>query len=165
MGVLIVIVSGGIDVSFMAIGIFAGYTVVSWQHDRHRGGQRLSGFGSRGHRSRSRLVNALAIAGLRLPTLIATLGTAGIFRGVMLAFIGRQGPPRLSAGPQALSTSYLVTDHAAPHPPLGPDHPVHPDLHRRRLILRYTLVGRGIFAHGGDAESARRAGFPSSASR
>ena len=28
MGVLIVIISGGIDVSFMAIGIFAGYAVV-----------------------------------------------------------------------------------------------------------------------------------------
>ena len=28
MGVLLVIVSGGIDVSFMAIGIFAGYAVI-----------------------------------------------------------------------------------------------------------------------------------------
>jgi simple sugar transport system permease protein len=28
------------------------------------------------------------------------------------------------------------------------------------VMLRYTMVGRGIFAIGGDAESARRAGFP-----
>ncbi len=163
MGVLIVIVSGGIDVSFMAIGIFAGYTVVILGNSTGIGADSALwsfamamaiglGLG---------LVNAVAIAGLRLPTLIATLGTAGIFRGVMLAFIGRKVIPDYPPGLHALSTTYLYTDHAA--------------LDTRlsvliilsiliciavSLLLRYTLVGRGIFALGDDAESARRAGFP-----
>ena len=110
MGVLIVIVSGGIDVSFMAIGIFAGYSVVDpRQCDRVRGGQPSGASRSRrGSASASDSLNAIAVASLRIPTLIATLGTRGIFTGAD-ARLGRpQGDPGLPARAHGLSTNYLV---------------------------------------------------------
>ena len=101
MGALIVIISGGIDVSFMAIGIFAGYAVVvitnrtGFGADAAWVGFALAaaigvGLGT---------LNALAIAGLRLPTLIATLGTRDHPRRT--ARVRRlEGHPRLPAGAQ-----------------------------------------------------------------
>jgi simple sugar transport system permease protein len=164
MGVLIVIVSGGIDVSFMAIGIFAGYAVVVLTNDGGFGASSAwvsfaiaaaigLGLGT---------LNALAIAGLRLPTLIATLGTQGIIRGALLAFIGSKVIPDYPSGLNDLSTNYLVTAHTA-----GGDTrlsvlilPAIAICVLVSLMLRYTTFGRGIYAIGGDPESARRAGFP-----
>lgn len=163
MGVLIVIISGGIDVSFMAIGIFAGYTVIVVGNATGLGADSAAaGFGIAvviglllG------LLNAVAIAGLRLPTLIATLGTAGIIRGFMLAFIGRKVVPDYPPGIDALSTTYLYTDHAAIETRLSVLIVLSIAICiLTSLVLRYTMVGRGIFALGDDAESARRAGFP-----
>ena len=90
LGVLIVIISGGIDVSFPIVGIFAGYTAVVIMQKFELDGESLlipivlaivigTLLGG---------VNAIAIAGFGIPTLIATLGTAGIFRGLMLTLIG-----------------------------------------------------------------------------
>lgn len=163
MGVLIVIISGGIDVSFMAIGIFAGYTVIVVGNATGLGADSAAaGFAIAvviglllG------LLNAVAIAGLRLPTLIATLGTAGIIRGFMLAFIGRKVVPDYPPGIDALSTTYLYTDHAAIETRLSVLIVLSIAICiLTSLVLRYTMVGRGIFALGDDAESARRAGFP-----
>jgi simple sugar transport system permease protein len=163
MGVLLVIVSGGIDVSFMAIGIFAGYAVIVFTN--------ATGFGAADPLVGFALaitiglglgmLNALAIAGLRLPTLIATLGTQGIIRGAMLVFIGSKVLPDYPAGLNALSTTYLVTAHDVFDTRLSVL--IIPSILicvAVSLLLRYTLIGRGIYAIGGDTESARRAGFP-----
>lgn len=163
MGVLIVILTGGFDVSFMAIGIFAGYTVVILANSTGIAADSavLAFAIALGLGVVLGLLNAFAIAGLRLPTLIATLGTAGIIRGFMLAFIGRKVVPDYPPGLQALSTTYLYTDHAAIDTRLSVL--IIPSILicvAVSLLLRYTLVGRGIFALGDDAESARRAGFP-----
>jgi simple sugar transport system permease protein len=164
MGVLIVIISGGIDVSFMAIGIFAGYAVITITNHTGFGadtawvGFALAAVMGLGLGS----LNALAIAGLRLPTLIATLGTQGIIRGVLLAYVGSKVIPNYPRGLNDLSTNYLVTAHGA----AGDTRlsvlivPAIVICVLVSLMLRYTMVGRGIFAIGGDAESARRAGFP-----
>lgn len=164
MGALIVIISGGIDVSFMAIGIFAGYSVVVLTNRTGFGadtawvGFALAGVIGVGLGT----LNALSIAALRLPTLIATLGTQGIIRGVLLAYVGSKVVPNYPAALNDLSTNYLVTAHGA-----GGDTrlsililPAIVICVLVSLMLRYTMVGRGIFAIGGEAESARRAGFP-----
>ncbi len=90
LGLLIVLISGGIDISFPIIGIFAGYTTVVV----------MLGLGLDTYSLWIPLVlaaiigavlgtiNALLIAGFGLPTLIATLGTAGMFRGFLLSYIG-----------------------------------------------------------------------------
>jgi len=163
MGVLIIMISGGIDVSFMAIGIFAGYTVIVFTNNTGFGADSAwVGFGIAVAIGLGLgALNALAIVGLRLSTLIATLGTLGIIRGTMLAFVGSKVIPDYPPGIDQLSTTYLVTAYdqiqtrvsALIIPsiliPIGVS-----------LLLRYTLTGRGIFAIGGDAEAARRAGFP-----
>src|SRR5207249_3537672 len=58
------------------------------------------------------LLNAIAIAGLRIPTLIATLGTQGIIRGAMLLWVGSKVIPHYPAGLDRLGNDYLVTVHS-----------------------------------------------------
>jgi simple sugar transport system permease protein len=163
MGVLIVIISGGIDVSFMAIGIFAGYSVIVLTNDTGFGAQSASvafvlasliglGLG---------LLNAVAIAGLRIPTLIATLGTQGIIRGALLLWVGSKVIPEYPAGLDRLSNDYIVTVHGAANTRLSVL--IVPALVICVIVgalLRYTMIGRAVYAIGGDAESARRAGIP-----
>jgi simple sugar transport system permease protein len=163
MGVLIVIISGGIDVSFMAIGIFAGYAVIIVTNSTGIGADSAwVGFGiAIAIGLGLGALNGLAIAGLRLPTLIATLGTQGIIRGAMLAFIGRKVIPEYPPGIDQLSTTYLITAYDQIQTRLSVL--IIPSILiciAVSLLLRYTLTGRGIFAIGGDAEAARRAGFP-----
>jgi simple sugar transport system permease protein len=114
MGVLLVIVSGGIDVSFMAIGIFSGYSVIILTNATGFGADyavvgfaiaALIGLGLGG-------LNAIAIAGLRIPTLIATLGTQGIIRGAMLLWVGSKVIPHYPGGLDRLGNDYLVTVHS-----------------------------------------------------
>lgn len=162
MGVLIVIVSGGIDVSFMAIGIFAGYSVIVSTNSTGVGASDAwVGFVLAAMIGLALgALNALAIAGLRLPTLIATLGTQGIIRGAMLAFVGSKVIPQYPPGLDALSTTYLVT--AVDQIQTRLSALIIPSILiciGVSLFLRYTLIGRGIFALGGDPEAARRAGF------
>ncbi|TQM02152.1 ABC transporter permease [Pseudonocardia kunmingensis] len=163
LGVLIVIVSGGIDVSFPVIGIFAGYTTIviaqSGGFDPGVLGALLIAvvIGSL-----LGLVNGGLIARFGLPTLIVTLGTQGIFRGVLLAYIGSRYIAELPAGIAQLSTTDLFVVQqgqvaARLHVFVVPVVLLCLAVH---WLLQRTVFGRGVYALGGDAESARRAGFP-----
>ncbi len=163
LGVLIVIISGGIDVSFPVIGIFAGYTTVVIAQD--------GGFdpGVTGAFAIAivlgtllGLVNGGLIARFALPTLIVTLGTQSIFRGVLLAYVGSKYIADLPRSLQDLSTTDLVSVQQGPattrlHLFIVP---VILLCFAVAWLLRRTMFGRGVYAIGGDAESARRAGFP-----
>lgn len=163
LGVLIVIISGGIDVSFPVIGIFAAYTtVVLTQEGSFDPGVvgvfviavllgTLLG-----------LVNGGLIASFRLPTLIVTLGTQGVFRGVLLAYVGSRYIAELPDSMSRMSTADLVSLDANGtstrlHMFVVPVAVLAVLVH---LLLSRTMFGRGVYALGGDAEAARRAGFP-----
>ena len=163
LGVLIVIISGGIDVSFAAIAIFAAYTTVSLStngnFDPGLVGIVLiaSFFGAV-----LGFANGAIIAKFRLSTLIVTLGTQGIFRGLLLAYVGSRYIADPPESINVISTTNLIsivneTDRAFLHVLIVP---VVVMALLVAWVLRSTMFGRAIYAIGGDAEAARRAGFP-----
>jgi simple sugar transport system permease protein len=163
LGVLIVIISGGIDVSFAAIAIFAAYTTISLSTNGNFDPGLVgvviiaSLFGAL-----LGFVNGAVIAKFRLSTLIVTLGTQSIFRGILLAYVGSRYIADPPESINSLSTTNLIsvvneTDRAFLHVLIIP---VVIMALLVAWMLRSTMFGRAIFAIGGDAEAARRAGFP-----
>jgi simple sugar transport system permease protein len=164
LGVLIVIISGGIDVSFPIVGIFSGYTAVIIMQKLELNpesllipivlavliGIVLGGF------------NAIAIAGFGIPTLITTLGTAGIFRGVMLSFIGASFISDIPIGLDKFSTADLIKFESDAGT-LVRLHvlviPVAIITVLVALLLSRTIFGRSVYALGGGAEPTRRLGI------
>ncbi|UWX97362.1 ABC transporter permease [Arthrobacter zhaoxinii] len=162
LGVLIVIITGGIDVSFAAIAIFAGYSTVTFCL--------ATGFdpGLLGIvfiavfvGALLGLINGIVIARFSLPTLIVTLGTQGIFFGAMYTYVGATYFADLPGSMAALATSNLVdvstSDGRAYLHVL-----VIPVLLLCVFVawtLKRTMFGRSLYAIGGDTEAARRAGF------
>lgn len=101
-GVLIVLISGGIDVSFTAIAVFSMYTTtVVMKNIGFEGGMFAFFLMSAVIGGLLGLINAFFIARFRLPTLIVTLGTQSLFRGFLLFVIGskiiRDLPPGMAA--------------------------------------------------------------------
>lgn len=161
-GVLLVLVSGGIDVSFTAIGVFSLYTTTLLVKDS---GLNLPwplvfvisttigiGLG---------LINALFIAGLRLPTMIVTLGTLSALRGFLLTFVGSQLISNIPSSMQQFSRLAIIRGTNAQgffySLPWAFAFLVVVVIVTWFLLTR-TLLGRAIFAIGGSLESARRIG-------
>jgi simple sugar transport system permease protein len=100
------------------------------------------------------------IARFKLPTLIVTLATQGIFKGVLLAYVGSRYIADLPQSMASLSTANLVSiEGSRAYLPVMIV-PVIVLVIGVSLLLRKTMFGRGLFAIGGDIEGARRAGFP-----
>ncbi len=159
LGVLVVLISGGIDVSFVAIGAFSMYVTSRLLVTVNFGGSVAVAFLLAGLiGTLLGLFNGVLIARYRLPTLIVTLGSASLFRGFLLAFIGTSIVNNLPAGmvrfsrltvfPDSdgggLSLSFIVFAAAAAVV---------------WVILRHTMPGRGVYAMGGNVVAAERAGF------
>lgn len=160
LGVLLVMISGGIDVSFPAIAIFAAYTTVKWSMDASFDPGLVVIFvvamvvgGLLG------LLNGVVIARFRLPTLIVTLGTQTIYKGVLLTYVGSVYISASDLPASITGADVHLVDIAGG----GYLHfMIIPVLLVTLLIawmLKYTLFGRSIFAIGGDTEAARRVGI------
>jgi simple sugar transport system permease protein len=163
-GVLVVLIAGGIDVSFLAVGIFAAYVtckVVPAEGPLEAvvlplGLSILIGIGLG-------LVNAAVVLGARVSSLIATLATSAIFLGVLFAFVGGVVINRI---PEPLAKLGQLSLLVLPGAQRGST--------RLSVIvlavivvclivagfLRWTMAGRWVYAIGGDAEAARRTGIP-----
>ncbi len=163
LGVLIVLASGGIDVSFTAIGAFAMYATTSLVMGLDVPMPILGFFVlSALIGAALGLVNGVLIGGLGLPTLIVTLGTLSLFRGALLTFVGTTyitNVPRnvisfartmilrlenavgqLVSLPLSFVVLVLVTLAVA-------------------FLMNVTRFGRSIYAIGGSEEGARRIGI------
>lgn len=160
LGVLLVMISGGIDVSFPAIAIFAAYTTVKWSMDASFDPGLVVIFvvamvvgGLLG------LLNGVVIARFRLPTLIVTLGTQTIYKGILLTYVGSVYISASDLPASITGADVHLVDIAGG----GYLHfMIIPVLLVTLLIawmLKYTLFGRSIFAIGGDTEAARRVGI------
>jgi len=104
------------------------------------------------------------VKGFRLPTLIVTLGTQSLYRGFTLFFIGpyhiidRDMPP----GMKAYFDNYVVSLKLADGTTTSLHSAIFILIFFAILVwflLKYTMLGRGIYALGGAPESAERAGF------
>ncbi len=162
-GVLLVLISGGIDVSFTAIAAFAMYTTtltlvnlgidVPWYGIFALSILIGTGLG---------LVNAVFIAGFRLPTLIVTLGTLSAFRGFLLTFVGSQLISNVPPGMRDFSRLTMLRGttsegyfYSLPWAFVA----LVLVVAGTWFLLNKTLLGRKIFAIGGSSDSARRIGI------
>ncbi len=163
MGVLVILISGGVDVSFPAIAaassyiavkilIAAGFQGSAWIVYALAVPLGLA-FG---------LLNATFIALFRLPALIVTLGTSGMIYGFVLFFVGNLVLYNLPSGLVRYGTASLVTVEDATAGTSG----LHPSIlllvaaaAAVGIFLKYTIAGRGVFALGGSREAAERSGL------
>lgn len=163
-GAYMVIISGGIDVSFPALASLAVYATTSFLVGQdYQGnllvpvvlvtllGALLGAF------------NGLFTSTLSVPTLIITLGTASVFNGIMQGALGSVQIPKIPASMEDFGRASLFTA-TNNQSGLTSNMPVSFLVFAGIVILaflfmRYTMFGRGILAIGGDESAARRAGF------
>ncbi|MCA1443294.1 ABC transporter permease [Ensifer sp. IC4062] len=163
LGVFIILAAGGIDVSFTAIAAFTMYslTVLVLNYFPAMpivlillvailGGMLLG------------IVNGLLVHHLKVPSLIVTIGTQYLFRGFLLSFIGTVWimslPPQMGAFGRMPLFQFESANGAVVTLPF-----YFLVLPLAALvtwwILNRTLMGRAIFAVGGNANVASRLGY------
>jgi simple sugar transport system permease protein len=165
LGVLMVLVSGGIDVSFPVVAVVSSYLAVMTLDRTGINSIWLALVVSIAIGTVLGTINALLIHFLRLPTLIVTLGTASVFHGLMAVVFGTNDyttgemPTSLldfgnaslltvtdaDTGQSFSLTVFLPITLAA--------------IAGIWFVLYRTMLGRSIFAIGGSVESARRIGI------
>ncbi|RDJ99119.1 ABC transporter permease [Paraburkholderia lacunae] len=163
MGTLVVLASGGIDVSFTAIAALTMYSltkaVFAWWPDAPfvlillagaLGGTALG------------VVNGMLVHRLKAPSLIVTIGTQYLFRGVLLTFVGTQFfmniPHSMDRFGQLPLFFYTTADGLRAVLPVSVIALVVTALLTWWLLNR-TMMGRGVYAIGGSLPIAERLGY------
>ena len=163
MGVLIVVVSGGFDVSFYSISVFAMYvTTMLFTLTPYRGPIIWmivvatligAGLGS---------VDALLINSFKLNPFMATLGTQNMFRGFLLAFIGNMyiyDIPQCMLSFSRWTVFSMRTETGAIFRLQGASLLFFGSALLTWFIMSKTMLGRKLAAMGGDINSAERIGL------
>jgi simple sugar transport system permease protein len=163
-GFFLVLLSGGVDLSFPAVAIVAQYITVNAIIALGTDNLALAfaiaiaiglAFGA---------VNAFFISVFRIPTMIVTLGTMNIFHGAMLEFVGTKA---INAGqmPNCFKAFGLVNILSLPRGD-GTFYGLSvffliilAVILVTWVILRFTVLGRVIYAMGGNPEAVKRSGF------
>lgn len=163
--VMVVMISGGVDLSFMSIAISAAYITTKALVACHYAGSIVFIFAiAAGVGLVLGLVNAYFISKFDIPVFIVTLSTSSIYRGLLLGFVGNDYIASSDMPRSTIEFSKFYVFNL-----VGPDGTTF-GLHisvfimlgimiLTHLILTYTTIGRGIFALGGDPVSASRIGF------
>ncbi|OSQ35981.1 ABC transporter permease [Thalassospira mesophila] len=164
LGVLLVMISGGIDVSFPAFAVAAMYLTVKGMIYFNYDGVLLPFVAAATMGALFGCLNAFFVYKFRMIPLIVTLGTGSMVRGFLLGVVGTS-MININKMPDALiefgksdivnmvkadGSTYGLTAMILVYVGLAIA------LH---LVLRHTMIGRGVYALGGDPEAASRVGF------
>lgn len=161
---MLIIISGGIDMSFYAVGSFSAYFVTKFLADREMNNISIwiifaaaivIAIGLE-------IINWLFIDRMELPPFIVTIGTQGLFKGFLLAFVSTTYINSLPKAMTALGKSSLVTT--------TDSYGIAYNLHGTVIVvillyillyflLEKTMFGRKLYAIGIDVSAARRAGI------
>lgn len=163
LGVFIILAAGGIDVSFTAIAATTMYSLTLLVQDHLPGLPMfaillIATLGGAG----LGVINGLLVHYLKVPSLIVTIGTQYLFRGFLLSFVGTVWimslPPQMGAFGRAPLFQFESANGAVVTLPfyflILPAAAI-----LTWWILNRTLMGRAIFAVGGNADIASRLGY------
>jgi len=163
-GAFMVIVSGGIDVSFPALASLSVYATTKFLLDiNYQGGIWLPILIVLALGAILGAVNGFLISWFDLPAMIVTLGTSSVFKGVMQGALNSTQLAVIPPGMDSFGKSALFVAQN-PNSGLTSRMPVAAlflvaTLLLAFIVLRYTMYGRGLYAVGGNEVSAHRAGF------
>jgi simple sugar transport system permease protein len=158
-GLMVVLISGGIDISFTATATVAQY-VMATTLIRHGGGWWLAFLIPIGIGITLGAVNALLVYSLRVHSIIITIATLNIFYGLLIFLTGGKWIYNFpdwfarglslfaftTAGGKTYSFSLSIIVLVGAVAITG-------------FILNKTAMGRRIYAMGGNPEAAKRMGF------
>ena len=163
-GVFIVMLSGGVDVSCTTVAICTQYMTTLFLLNSGINNIYIAFasacilgicFGA---------INAVFISIFKIPILITTLGTASLFHGFVTEFLGTKSY-NVGDIPQCykdFGNLSLITWNLPDGTPFGLSvffFILLAVLLLTWFILKFTMIGRGIYALGGNPEAAKRAGF------
>ena len=158
---MIVLVSGGIDVSFPAIASLSMYIVSAYMKD-FTGSVVVFFLVGTALGLAMGVLNGFLIAKFKFQPLIITLGTASLFNGILLGvFAANETPVPQQMYDLGKAKLFTATNDALG---ISSDMPVTILFFiilivAVWLLMNKTILGRGIYGVGGDAVSAKRAGF------
>jgi simple sugar transport system permease protein len=164
-GLMMAIISGGVDISFMTIALFSSYLTIKIA---------ISGSAdwmipplillSAVFGILLGLCNAFLINKFEISVFIATLAVGTTIRGLMLQFVGNEYIPNNWMPPSTINFSRFYVFNTVDS--TGSSYGLHFSVFIMiglmlvtHIIMRYTLLGRGIYAIGGDVVSAKRVGY------
>ncbi|GAB4532176.1 MAG: ABC transporter permease [Anaerolineae bacterium] len=162
-GLLPIIISGGIDISFVAIAAVTSYSTHMLLLNRgYEGGILLYYIIACGMGLAAGLLNGFLVTRFKLPVFDVSLAAFTMWYGFTLFFVGATANFDLPEGTVGYYSRFLIT---AQDPYVGTT-----GLHISVLyvlliglfiwwLLKYTTIGRGIYAIGGNREVAIRSGF------
>ncbi len=163
-GVFVVLLSGGIDVSCTAIAICGQYIAVNFLIASGVDNIFVAFLISIGIGLALGAINAVFISIFNLPTLITTLGTSSLFHGALLEWVGTKA---VNVGniPDSIKTFGKMNILTFTRPD-GTEYGLSVFflilvivVVLTWFILKYTMIGRGIYAIGGNREAAKRTGY------
>lgn len=161
LGVLLVLLTGGIDVSVSAIAVSSMYlTTVTLRALDFQGTFLVAVLLAVAIGALLGLVNGVLVTWLRLPSMIVTIGTLTLYRGGLLAFVGTERVRDLPAQMKEFARAQIFTTTS-----VGRTVSLHVAVGivlvlavLLALALRHLWWGRYVYAIGDDEEAAARMG-------